>query len=132
MSRENVELAQRAFDLFNARDFAAFFELFDPEVTYQDREDEPDARLYRGLENYRGYVGSWLDMFENLRLEGHDFIGQGDHVIVVAELHGRGRDTGAQVRGSYIFLLRFRDGRIVQGHEYSTTEEALEALGLRE
>jgi ketosteroid isomerase-like protein len=132
MSRENVEVAQRAFYLFNARDLAAFFELFDPDLTYHDREDEPDARLYRGREEYKGYVGTWLETFDDLRFEAQNFADRGDHVIVAAELHGRGRETGADVRGYYVFLLRVRDGRIVHGHEYPTTADALKAAGLSE
>jgi ketosteroid isomerase-like protein len=55
-----------------------------------------------------------------------------EQVIAVMDLHGRGRDTGAEVRGSYVFLCRFRDGLIVQGREYATTEEALDAASVRE
>jgi ketosteroid isomerase-like protein len=42
MSRENVDVARRAFELFNARDLADFFQLFHSELTYRNREDEPD------------------------------------------------------------------------------------------
>jgi ketosteroid isomerase-like protein len=132
MSKENVELAHRPFDAFNRRDFPAFFELFHPELTYRNREDEPDVRLCQGLEDFKGYVASWLEMFDDLRLESQDFIDLGDEVIVVADLRGRGRSTGAEVRGSYVFLFRFRDGLIVRGREYATREDALETVGLRE
>jgi ketosteroid isomerase-like protein len=130
ISSQNVEIVRRSIDLFNARDMAAYFQLFHPEVTYRNREDEPDVRLYRGLEEYKGYVAGWLEMFEDLRLESRDFIDRGEQVIAVAELQGRGRRTGAEVRGSYVFLLRLRDGVIVQGREYATTDEALEAAGV--
>jgi ketosteroid isomerase-like protein len=130
MSKENVEVVRRAFELYNARDLAGFFRLFHPELTYRNREDEPDVRLYRGLEDFKGYVASWLEMFDDLRFGTRDFIDLEEQVIAVADLHGRGRDTGADVRGSYVFLFRFRDGLIVQGREYATTDEALEAVGL--
>jgi ketosteroid isomerase-like protein len=132
MSRENVDVVRRLFDLFNQGDLAAFFRLFHPELTYHDREDEPDARLYRGLEDFKGYIAGWLETFEGLRLEVEEFIDRGEEVIAVAELHGRGRGTGAQVRGSYVFLLRLRDGLIVEGREYATTDEALAAVELRD
>lgn len=132
MSRENMELARRAFDLFNKRDLAAFFDSFDPELTYRNREDEPDVRTYRGIAEYREYVASWLDMFDDLHFEDLALDDVGDYVIASADLCGRGRDTGAGVRGRYVFLLQFRDGLILHGHEYATTGEALEAVGLRE
>ena len=132
MSRENVELARRAFDAYNRRDFPAFFALCDPELTYRNREDEPDVRLYQGLEDYKRYVESWLETFGDLQLEPQDFIDLGDEVIAVAELRGRGGSSGPEVQGSYVFLLRFRDGLIVEGREYATSEEALVAAGPRE
>lgn len=128
MSRENVELARRAFDLFNKRDLGAFFDSFHPELTYRNREDEPDVRTYSGIAEYREYVASWLDMFDDLRFEDLDLHDVGDYVIATAELCGRGRDTGAEVRGRYVFALHFRDGLILYGHEYATTEEALGSL----
>ena len=127
MSRENVELARRAFDAFNRRDFAAYFELFHPELTYRNREEEPDVRLYQGLEDFKGYIESWLETFRDLLLEPQDFIDLGDEVIAVAELRGQGGSAGPEVQGSYVFLLGFRDGLIVQGREYATREEALAA-----
>jgi ketosteroid isomerase-like protein len=123
---------REVFDAFNRRDLAGFFQFFHPQLTYRNREDEPDVRLYRGLEDFKGYVASWLEMFDDLRFGTRDFIDLEEQVIAVTDLHGRGRDTGAEVRGSYVFLFLFRDGLIVQGREYATTEEALEAVGLRE
>ena len=89
MSQENVEIVRRAFELFNAGDLPAFFELFDPELTYRNREDEPDVRLYQGLEDYKGYVASWLETFDDLRFETQDFIDRGDEVIAITDLPGR-------------------------------------------
>ena len=132
MSKENVELTRMVFDLFNAGDFPAYFQRFHPELTYRNREDEPDVRSCRGLDQFKGYVATWLEMFDDLRLDLGDVIDLDEQVIAIAMLRGRGRDTGAEVHGSYVFLLRFRDGLIVQGREYATTDEALEAAGLRE
>ena len=129
MSLENVELGRQVFDAYNRRDFPAFFALFHPELTYRNREDEPDVRLYQGLEDFKRYVESWLETFGDLQLEPQDFIDLGDEVIAVAELRGRGGTTGPEVQGSYVFLIRVRDGLIVRGREYATREEAIEAAG---
>ena len=101
-------------------------------MIYRNREDEPDVRVYHGLEDFKEYVASWLEMFDDLRFENHDFIDLGDEVIAVTHLLGRGRETGADVRGAYVFLFKFRDGLIVQGREYATKEQALEASGLEQ
>jgi hypothetical protein len=56
----------------------------------------------------------------------------GDQVVVVTDLLGRGRATGADVAGAYVFPWTIRDGRVVEVREYETKEEALEAAGSAE
>jgi ketosteroid isomerase-like protein len=70
-------------------------------------------------------------MFGDLRLEAREFIDLGDEVIVVTDLVGYGRETGADVRGRYVFLYEIRHGVIIRGREYATTDEALEAARLQ-
>ena len=132
MSQENVELARRGYERFNARDLTAFFDVFDSDLVYRNRTDEPDARVYHGLEDFKGYVATWLDTFDDLRFEVHEVVNFGDRVVVVTDLLGRGRETGADVRGAYVFLWAIREGRAVEIREYGTKEEALEAAGLSE
>lgn len=129
MSRANVELTRRFIELFNTREFQAFFELLDPDIVYRNREDEPDVEDYHGREAVKRYVAGWLDMFDDLLLQAREFVDLGDEVIIVTDLVARGRETGADVRGRYVFLFEIREGVIVRGREYATTEEALAAAG---
>jgi ketosteroid isomerase-like protein len=50
----------------------------------------------------------------------------------VTDLLGRARETGADVRGGYVFLWTVREGLAVDIREYATKDEALEAVGLSE
>jgi len=127
-----VELARRGYELFNARDLSAFFALFDSTFVYRNRTDEPDARVFRGLEDYMGYVASLFDTFDYLRFDVHEVVDLGEQVVVVTDPLGRGRESGADVRGAYVFLWTIRDGRAIDVREYATKEEALEAAGLSE
>jgi hypothetical protein len=43
--------------------------------------------------------------------------------------HGQG---SASVRDTYVFVHKLRDGLVIEGWEYRTKQEALEAVGLRE
>ena len=132
MSQENVELARRGYELFNARDLSAFFDLFDSKFVYRNRTDEPVARVFHGLEDYKRYVVSLLNSFDELRFEIRELIDLGDRVVVVTDLFGRGRESGADVRGAYVFLWTVSEGRAVDVREYATKDEALEAVGLSE
>ena len=61
------------------------------------------------------------------------FIDVGDHVIASTVLHvvlrGQGSASGAGVSDTYVFVYKLRDGLVVEGWEYRTKQEALEAVG---
>jgi ketosteroid isomerase-like protein len=127
VSRANLRLLQGAIDAFNARELEAYFGCFHPDLVYRSRADEPDAGVRIGLDELKRYTSAWLETFDDLRFDVHDWIDLGDQVIGVAELQGRGSATGAPVHGTYVFLWTVRGGRIVEGGEFWSTEEALEA-----
>jgi ketosteroid isomerase-like protein len=121
MSRENVEIVQRAIDALNRRDLDAAFRYLDPEI-------EMDRSRFRGLEAgvYReepAARGFWITPLE--------FIEAGDHVIVPNStlLCGRGGIEGV-ARSAPVVTVR--SGRIVAWTLYREKAEALEAVGLRE
>jgi ketosteroid isomerase-like protein len=91
MSQQNVELVQRAYELFVVRDLPAFFDVFDAMLTYANRADEPDARVYHGVEDFKGYIAGWLDAFDDLRFDFHEFVDLGDQIVVVTDLVGHSR-----------------------------------------
>jgi len=57
-------------------------------------------------------------------------------VITSTVLHAmpRGQESasGPGVSDTYVFVSKLRDGLVVEGWEYRTMEEALEAVGLSE
>ena len=125
-------MLQHGVDAFNERDLETFFACFDPHVVHHNRTDEPEVRVYEGFEAFKGYAESWLEAFDDLRIEVREWLDLGDQIIEVAELRGRGMETGAEVQGVYVFLWLMRDGRIVEGREYGTKEEALEVARQRD
>jgi hypothetical protein len=50
------------------------------------------------------------------------------HVV----LRGQGSASGAGVSDAYVFVYKLRAGLVVEGWEYRTKQEALEAVGLSE
>jgi ketosteroid isomerase-like protein len=50
-------------------------------------------------------------------------------VIASTILHGRGSASGADVSDPYVFVYKIRDGLVVEGWEYRTKQEALDAIG---
>ena len=140
MSRENVENARAAFAAWNARpgepDLAGVFAHFHPELVYHPRADEPDPSPHVGRDAFERLTYGFVESFSEVTVEVLELIDAGDHVIASTVLHvvlrGQGSASGAGVSDTYVFVYKLRDGLVVEGWEYRTKQEALEAVGLSE
>jgi ketosteroid isomerase-like protein len=133
MSGRNVELARQAAEALSAGDLDSYFNYFDPDVVYYTRVDEPDAAVYRSLEEFKSFfMTSWLEMLADFRADLDEVIDAGDQTISVAVVRGRGSTSGVEVAEPYVFLRTWRDGKTVEVREYRTKEDALDAAGLEE
>ena len=136
MSQENVEIVRAVFEAWNAGDMEALFAHFHPELVYHPRADEPDPSPHVGRDVYERLVHGFVDSFSEVTFEVLELIDAGDHVITStvlhAVLHGQGSVSGAGVSDTYVFVYKLRDGLVVEGWEYRTKQEALEAVGLSE
>ena len=127
-SDANVELVRKGIDAFNKGDFEAMLQLGNAEDFEYDwsRSLGPNRGIYRGLEGLREFVHDQWSTFEEVRLEAHEFIPRGQHVIVTATTHGRGRQ-GVAVTAKSAQLYTFEGGRLVRITLYQDREEALAA-----
>jgi ketosteroid isomerase-like protein len=134
MSQENVEVVRDQFAATNERDFPRAMSYYAEDV---ELVVSPDAFLETGTFTGREAVGQWfagwLRTFEpGYRFEIDDARDLGDVVLLVATHHGRGRASGAAVRGQTGYLYTLRDGKIVRAELFRSRAEALEAAGLQE
>jgi ketosteroid isomerase-like protein len=132
MSQENVEVVRDQFAATNERDFRRAMSHYAPDV---ELVVHPDAFLQGGTFKGQHAVGQWFaDWFTTFERGYHFDIEEardlGDAVLLVASHHGRGRTSGAEVRGQTGYLYRLRDGKIVHVELYRGRAEALEAAGL--
>ena len=127
MSQENVEIVRRAYETVNAGqpDYA----LFHPALIYHPRADEPDPSAHVGRDAFERLLDGFLESFRDLRIDVLKLIEVGDRVIASTMIHGRGAASGASVEDAYVVVYRLRDGLVVEGWEYKTEQEALDAVG---
>jgi ketosteroid isomerase-like protein len=135
MSQENVEIVRAAFEAWNAGELQLQDVLshFHPELVYHPRADEPDPSPHVGRDAYERLLYGFVDSFSEVTFEVLEVIDVGDHVIASTVLHAVLRGQGsasAGVSDTYVFVYKLRDGLVVEGWEYRTKQEALEAGGL--
>ena len=128
-----LEIVRAAFAAWNAGDTEALFAHFHPELVYHPRADEPDPSPHVGRNAYERLARDFAESFSEVTYEVLELIDAGDHVIVSTVLHAVPHGQGsASVRDTYVFVHKLRDGLVVEGWEYRTKQEALEAVGLSE
>jgi ketosteroid isomerase-like protein len=132
MSKENVEIVRRGYELVSREDFAGLLELVDPEIELHENVLAPDAAVYRGPEGLRKWLETSAEPFADFRFEPKRFIESGDWVLAPIHASGRGRESGAPFTADYVTVFKFRQGKVVFVASYADLSEALEAAGLSE
>jgi ketosteroid isomerase-like protein len=136
MSQENVELARQSIEALNRGDLDGALALLDlpPEFEFVPSGVLiPDhADVHRGPEGYRELVEGLLGEFDAPHIEVHELIDAGDRVFSSVSMHGRGKQSGAEVSWRFFQVWEFRDGTPVRAHGFTDEDAALEAAGLSE
>jgi ketosteroid isomerase-like protein len=132
MSRENVEVVQRAIDAFIQRDLDAVVRESDPDVVVDwSRSAGLEAGIYHGYQATRDFWSALLEMWDRIIFLPDEFIERGEYVVVPNRTLLWGRD-GVRVEARAAYVVRVRNGRIIEWRLYDARAEALTAAGLEE
>ena len=133
MSEENVELHRRSVEAFNTRNVEAFIAFCDPQIELHSTVTVPGGAVYHGHDGVRRWHRDLEDGWgEELHIEPEAYFDLSEHTITFHVLHGRGRQSGADVAMPAAHLCRWRDGVIVYFKGYARKEDALGDLGVSE
>ena len=126
------DVVRNYFRTFESGGVDAAAEFWDPDIEWRSIESAADdVGLIRGQDALRRYYQDWIDTLADLRAEVEEVLFEADDRVAVAVRNsGRGRASGAAVKGRYYVACVVRAGRIVAGREYATREQALEGLRL--
>jgi hypothetical protein len=130
MSQGNVDLVRDQYARWNAREFDAWIEAFDPEVEYMSSvvASMDGGGVYRGHEGVRQFVREYFEGWEQFRLQPNEYIDAGPHVAVVLRATAQGRGSGIEIDREIAHVWTFRDGRAVRHQSFTSRAEALAAL----
>jgi len=136
MSQENVQIVRRVYDAVSRRDTATVLAAYDPEIEW-DSTRLPEAHLMghaflRGHEELRTLFRDWYEAWESAEDKCEELIDAGEHVVSVVTRRGRGRASGTETATRRAGVWTIRDGKIVRAVWFTSREDALEAVGLRE
>jgi ketosteroid isomerase-like protein len=133
MSRENVEIAERAMDAFNRRDLNAYNDLFTQDFEwFPALPSTVEGDGYLGSEGIEKYFGEINDTWEEFRVIAEEYRDLGGRLLMLGRMEGRGRGSGVQVDAPLGAVWDFRNGRISRARVYLDQDEAVGAAGLSE
>jgi ketosteroid isomerase-like protein len=130
MAESNVERLRRGYEALSRGDYEAVRELIDPKIVLRDRPEVPDARSYLGYEGMLTTLRDTSDSFEDFRLDPLEFFENGDRIVAVLDMTGRGRTSGVPVEERIAHLWTMRDGLAIELQAFTDPADALEAAGL--
>jgi ketosteroid isomerase-like protein len=134
MSRDKLEVAQRAVDAYNRRDVEVVFaELATPDFEWRPALTRAlDGGSYRGREGVERFKVDTSENWEELQNVAAEYRDLGDRVLVLGRLRGRGKGSGAPVDQPYVGIFDFRGDRICRYRVFLDHAEGLRAAGLSE
>jgi ketosteroid isomerase-like protein len=130
VSRPDVDVVLDQFASVNERDFDRAMDRYAEDVRlFASPASGPKAGVFEGKEAVGEWFGDWFRTFApGYRFEVEEARELDSGVIFILATHGgRGRMSGAEVRGETGYLYRVRGGKVSQVGFYADREEAVEA-----
>jgi ketosteroid isomerase-like protein len=134
MSKENMDALRRSNQAFNNGDLDQALELWHPEALYYELPGTPldTAEVLQGRDEIRASLTAYVAEFPDFRSETDELVDAGDKVVCVQRWSGSGRGSGLSVELEEVIVLKFENGKVVEGRVYPDRASALEAAGLSE
>jgi len=128
---ENVEIASQMFIWWNLGDHDVVdYAAIDPEIEGHTPLSSTKGTPYRGHEGVRQWIADIDEQFEDWYSRPDEFRDVGDgRVLVLGELHMRGRESGIEFDQPMGWLLTFRDGKLCRYEVFADRDEARRAAG---
>jgi ketosteroid isomerase-like protein len=136
MTSANLDLVRSMHAAWDRGDFS-HGEWADPEIEYV-HADGPQPGTWRGLAEMADAWRTWLSVWDDFRVEAHEYREiDRERVLVLADFSGgRGKTSGLEIgqlggsRGT--LLVHIRDGKVSRLVVYWDRDRALADLGLEE
>ena len=104
----------------------------DPNVEFHEDPAFPEAGIYCGLEEIRGYVTEFQEHMAGHRMELEDLRTVGDSILAFLHEQATGAQSGVAVELRPCFVFGFEAGRLTRIDAYLDRGRALAVVGLKE
>jgi SnoaL-like domain len=133
MSDQNIRLMHGVTEEFNMRDIEALIAYCDPGVEFHSAFAAVGGSVYHGHDGMRRWQRDFEDAWgDEIRIEPEAYFDLDEQTLAFHIMHGRGRQSGAEVAMPIAAVYRWRDGLLVYWKGYVQRADALSDLGVSE
>jgi ketosteroid isomerase-like protein len=133
VSRENIEIVRRCYELWDKRDWSAVPELLDPDFVLDLSRNIFNPDVYHGRAGLERYVSAVDEVWDGFRVVPTALIDAGDNVLTAVTVRGKGKGSGVDVKMQLFNIWTLRDSKVVRlVGGYRDRSEAVADAGLPE
>jgi len=125
VTEANVEALQRGYEALNRGDLTLVLELLDPELEWHEPGDSPEAGTHHGRDSFERFFRSWIDSFDEFRVEPEQVVQRGNDLVAVVRQSGRGRASGVEIEIRLAHVWTVEGGRAVRWEAIANPHDAL-------
>jgi uncharacterized protein len=125
----NVDLIRPIYEDWGRGNWRPRFDVYHPNMEWGWSDEFPGlAGVFEDHDDPNPRLVAWLSGWEHWRAEADEFLEFGDHIVVLATYHGRGRGSGVEIsqEGAHVFELR--DGKVVRLEIFASRAKALQSV----
>jgi uncharacterized protein len=113
LAQENLELVRRLYAAWSGGDLEGATSAFAQDVEWHGHPRLPEPGPYDSREEVLRWMEGFREAWGELAADPVELIDAGDNVVALVHMSGRGRGSGAEVRGGVdVHVMTFRDGEI--------------------
>lgn len=128
MAEANVATLRAGYEALNRGDLSEVMALIDDDITFDPGPLSPDSDSEaKGREAFQKLVRSWLDAFDEFRIEPLEVTEEGDKLIAAVRQSGRGSGSGVELAVEIAHVWTVRDGQAVRIESFPNVDAAREA-----
>jgi ketosteroid isomerase-like protein len=110
VSEENLELVRQHYAAWSSGDLTGATRLFADDVEWHGHPRLPEPGPYGSREEVKRWMSQFQEAWGELEADPVILVEEGDNVIALVHMSGRGRDSGVEVRGGVdVHVMSFRD-----------------------
>ena len=129
MAPGNVDLIRPIYEDWGRGNWRPRFDVYHPNMQWGWSDEFPGlAGVFEDHEDPNPRLLAWLSGWEQWRAEADEFLEFGDHVVVLATYHGRGRGSGVEISQEGAHVWELRDGMVVRLEIFATRAKALQSV----